>query len=474
MSKTLPDISTHFADWYNDVVYKAELVDLGPVRGTMVIRPYGYAIWDNIKIILDTKIKQNGTENAAFPLFIPLSFFQREAEHVEGFAPELAIVTHAGGKPLDEPLVVRPTSETIIHFMFAKWMKSWRDLPMKINQWANVVRWEMRTRPFLRTTEFHWQEGHTAHETAEQADQEADTMLNEYFDTITNYLAVPAVKGYKSESEKFAGAESTRTIEALMPDGKALQMCTSHVISQNFAKAFDMKFQDRNGNMTYPHLTSWGFTTRVVGAAIMMHGDQKGLVIPPKIAPIQVVIIPIFIKGADIKEILEATTKLKDTLSAEGIRVKLDDDGDRSPGTKFYEYELKGVPLRIEVGPRDVATGSAQITDRLGLKKEAVHFANISTYVKERLTEIQHVLYDRAHERLKAMWFKGAKLSEFSKTLSDAGGFWQTGWCNNKECEKKLKEHQASIRCLLDQKTFAQCFNCDAKSETDILVAKSY
>lgn len=474
MSKILPDISTHFADWYNEVVYKAELVDLGPVRGTMVIRPYGYSIWENIKEILDKKIKENGTQNAAFPLFIPLSFFQKEAEHVEGFAPELAIVTHAGGKELEEPLVVRPTSETIIHFMFAKWIKSWRDLPMKINQWANVVRWEMRTRPFLRTTEFHWQEGHTAHETAEQADQEADAMLHEYYDTITNYLAIPAVKGYKSESEKFAGAESTRTIEALMPDGKALQMCTSHVISQNFAKAFEMKYQDRNGNVAYPHLTSWGATTRYVGAAVMMHGDQKGLILPPKIAPIQVVIIPIFIKGSDIKEILDATTKLKNTLAADGIRVKLDDDEQNSPGTKFYEYELKGVPLRLEVGPRDVSMGSAMATDRLGIKKEAVPFATITTYVKDRLNEIQHALYDRALERLNAMWYKGEKLTEFGKTLSDKGGFWQTGWCGKKECEKKLKEYQATIRCLLDQKTFSTCFNCDAASNTDVLVAKSY
>lgn len=474
MSKTLPDISTHFADWYNDVVYKAELVDLGPVRGTMVIRPYGYAIWENVKQVLDTKIKNNGTQNASFPLFIPMSFLQKEASHVEGFAPELAVVTHAGGKVLEEALVVRPTSETIIHFMFAKWLKSWRDLPLKINQWANVVRWELRTRPFLRTTEFHWQEGHTAHETAEQADQEAETMLNEYYDTIASYLAIPAVRGYKSESEKFAGADSTRTIEAMMPDGKALQMCTSHVISQNFAKAFDMKFQDRNGNMAYPFLTSWGFTTRVIGAAIMAHGDQKGLVIPPRVAPMQVVIIPIFIKNANTQEILQAVRKLKDTLAADGIRVHLDDDDQRSPGTKFYEYELKGVPLRIEVGPRDVATGSGMVSDRLGLKKEPIPFAIMNTYVKDRLTEIQHALFEKANERLHAMWHKGAKLTEFGKTLSDTGGFWQTGWCGSTDCEKKLKEYQATIRCLLGQKTFAECFNCNEKSAKDILVAKSY
>lgn len=474
MSKTLPDISTHFADWYNDVVYKAELVDLGPVRGTMVIRPYGYAIWENIKDALDAKIKKNGTQNAAFPLFIPISFFQKEASHVEGFAPELAVVTHAGGKPLEEALVVRPTSETIIHFMFAKWIKSWRDLPMKINQWANVVRWELRTRPFLRTTEFHWQEGHTAHETAQEADHEADTMLNEYFDMVTNYMAIPAVKGYKSESEKFAGADSTRTIEALMPDGKALQMCTSHVISQNFAKAFEMRYQDRSGAMAYPHLTSWGFTTRVVGATIMMHGDQKGLVIPPKIAPIQVVIIPIFKKDADNAQTLIATKKLAQELTAQGIRIKLDDDEQRSPGTKFYEYELKGIPLRIEVGPRDVATGSAMITDRLGLKKEAVPFVTLATYAQDRLTEMQHILFERAQERLNSMWHKGAKLAEFGKTLTDVGGFWQTGWCGSRDCEKKLKEYQATIRCLRTERTFETCFNCNEKSNEDVLVAKSY
>lgn len=474
MSKTLPNISTHFADWYNDVVYKAELVDLGPVRGTMVIRPYGYALWNNIKLVVNKKIVDQGAQNAAFPLFIPLSFFQKEAEHVKGFAPELAIVTHAGGKELEEPVVVRPTSETVIHSMFAKWIQSWRDLPLKINQWANVVRWELRTRPFLRTTEFFWQEGHTAHETAQEADQMAKNMLDEYYDTITNFLAIPAIKGIKSESEKFAGADTTLTIEALMPDGKALQMCTSHVISQNFAKAFDMKFQDREGKLAYPHLTSWGFTTRSVGAAVMVHGDQKGLVLPPRVAPIQAVIIPIFKKGADTKEIIKAATKVKDELAADGIRVHLDDDEHRTPGTKFYEWELKGVPLRLEIGPRDVAAGHAMVADRLGLKKEPVPFATIVTYIKDRLHEMQHALYEKANDRFKAMMHTGEKLTVFGKELADTGGFWHTGWCGNTECEKQLKEHKATIRCLLESTEFKSCFNCDGKSTSDVLVAKAY
>jgi prolyl-tRNA synthetase len=297
MSTKLPDINQDFAQWYHEIIYQAELVDQSPVRGCMVIHPYGYALWEHIKHQLDTRIKETGHQNAAFPLLIPESFLKKEATHVAGFAPELAVVTIAGGKELEEPLVVRPTSETIIHYMFAQWIKSWRDLPLKINQWANVVRWEMRTRPFLRTTEFFWQEGHTAHETLQEAEQEVLLMLSEYVDLAQNWLAIPVITGQKSAHERFPGAIKTMTFEGIMPDGRALQMGTSHLLSQSFAHAFDMKFQDRQGNLAYPFLTSWGTTTRLVGALVMAHGDQKGLVMPPKVAPIQVVIIPIFKKN---------------------------------------------------------------------------------------------------------------------------------------------------------------------------------
>lgn len=298
-TQKLPDFNTNFSDWYNEVIYQAELADLSPVRGCIVIRPYGYAMWENIKGRLDERIKATGHENASFPLFIPESFLKKEAKHVEGFAPEVAVVTHAGGKELEEPLIVRPTSETMIHFMFAKWLRSWRDLPLKVNQWCNVVRWEMRTRPFLRTTEFFWQEGHTAHETLQEAETEVQTMLNEYVDLAQNWLAIPVFAGQKPESERFPGAEKTFTFEGIMPDGKALQMGTSHLLSQNFAKSFEMQFQDREGALAHPYLTSWGATTRLIGAVVMSHGDEKGLILPPKIAPIQVVIIPIYKTDTD-------------------------------------------------------------------------------------------------------------------------------------------------------------------------------
>lgn len=339
----LPDINLNFSDWYNEVVAKAELAEHGPVRGTMVIRPYGYEIWENIQKILDHKIKEAGVKNASFPLLIPESFLKKEAKHIEGFSPELAVVTHAGGKELDEPLVVRPTSETVIHYMFSKWIKSWRDLPLKINQWANVVRWELRPRPFLRTTEFLWQEGHTAHETKEGAEAEAEAAMDRYVDFVQKYLAIPVIVGDKSQSEKFAGADRTITYEAFMPDGRALQMGTSHILSQTFAEAFEIKFQNREGKEEHPYLTSWGATTRLIGATIMVHGDNKGLVLPPMIAPIQVVIVPILREDSK-KEVLEVAHAIKNSLLMDGVRVYIDDREERTPGNKFYEWELKGVP----------------------------------------------------------------------------------------------------------------------------------
>lgn len=472
MNNKLPNIKENFSEWYQEVVYQAQLADQAPVRGCMVIRPYGYAIWENIQKVLDKKIKDTGHQNAAFPLLIPESFLKKEAEHVAGFSPELAVVTHAGGKELEEPLVVRPTSETIIHYMFAQWLRSWRDLPIKINQWASVVRWEMRPRPFLRTTEFWWQEGHTAHETYEESELEARTMLREYIDLIENYLAIPVVAGMKSDTERFAGAEKTFTMEGLMQDGKALQMGTSHMISQSFAKAFDMKFQDRQGNLAYPHLTSWGVTTRLIGGMIMTHGDQKGLIIPPKIAPIQVVIIPIII-GEDTKElVMQKARDIARELSAQ-FRVHVDDT-EHTPGAKFYTWELKGVPMRVEIGPRDVKNNQVVMVDRLGLGKKSCAIDTLATAVQETLDTVQAQLFARAVETRAKQWHKVAFFEDFAKNLEDQGGFYQTGWCKSAECETKLKTIKATIRCVLPEQTFPTCFSCKRESKGDILAAKAY
>ncbi len=470
----LPDISTNFSDWYNEIIYQAELVDQSPVRGTVIIRPYGYAIWEHIRDYLDQRIKETGHQNAAFPLLIPESFLKREAKHVAGFAPELAVVTHAGGKELEEPLVIRPTSETIIHYMFARWIKSWRDLPLKINQWANVVRWELRSRPFLRTTEFFWQEGHTAHATKEEAHEETLKMLQEYVDLAINILAIPVVTGLKSESEKFPGAENTYTFEGLMPDGKALQMGTSHLLSQSFAHAFDMKYQDQQEKIAYPYLTSWGATTRLVGAVVMMHGDQKGLVLPPKVAPIQAVVIPILKTGADNSAVLQKVEEIRQELKREGIRVIADLDESKTPGAKFYHWEMRGVPVRIEIGPRDLEKGGVMTVDRLGMEKRFIAFNYLPGQIQHILDKVQKELYDRAVKKRDAQWYKGDKLTSFGKDLEEKGGFYQTGWCGNPACEEELKKYKATTRVLLPEKKAKQCFNCDKASEQDVLVARAY
>jgi prolyl-tRNA synthetase len=470
----LPNRETNFADWYQEVIYQAELVDQAPVRGCFVIRPYGYAIWEHIQAELDRRIKATGHANAAFPLFIPESFLKKEAEHVEGFAPELAVVTHAGGKELEEPLVVRPTSETMIHFMFAKWIKSWRDLPVKINQWANVVRWELRPRAFLRTTEFFWQEGHTAHETLEEAEAEVLTMLEQYRQVYEDVLAVPVVVGQKSPGEKFPGADKTYTLEALMPDGRALQCCTSHLISRDFARAFNMTFQDREGQMDYPYLTSWGFTTRSVGALIMTHGDEKGLIMPPKIAPLHVVIVPIIKEGADNEATIVAARTMADQLMQEGLRVFVDEEMNKTPGSKFYHWELKGVPLRIEVGPRDVAVQQAVVVNRLTKEKQAVAFDHMVHHVITTLQEMHKALFERAHTHQQTMWHKEEKIAAFADAIEKQGGFYQTGWCGDAACEGKIKEYKATIRCLVPEGTARICTCCDKPSITDILIAKSY
>lgn len=474
LMKRLPNITTHFQDWYNEIIYDAELVDQSPVRGAVVIRPYGYAIWELIRDDLNARIIQTGHHNAAFPLLIPESFLKREAEHVEGFAPELAVVTYAGGKQLEEPLVIRPTSETMIHYMFARWIKSWRDLPLKINQWANVVRWEMRTRPFLRTTEFFWQEGHTAHITREEAQQEVLMMLDEYVDLARNVLAIPVVTGQKSATEKFPGAEKTYTFEGFMPDGKALQMGTSHLLSQSFAKAFDMKFQNQDNELAYPYLTSWGATTRLIGAVVMVHGDDKGLVLPPWVAPIQVVVIPILKKDADNKEVKNAAETITATLRAAGIRVELDMDESKTPGAKFYQWEMKGVPLRIEIGPRDLEQKIAMVVDRLGIEKAAVSLPSLVKDIPQRLAMLQKTMLERAEQKRDALWFKEAKLAQFGPMLQEKNGFYQTGWCGDASCEAQLKQYQATIRCVFDEHQFEQCFACDKPSVQDVLVAKAY
>lgn len=469
----LPDIKTNFPEWYQEVIWAARLADQAPVRGCIVILPYANTMWENIKKILDGRIKATGHENALFPLFIPESFLKKEAEHVEGFAPELAVVTHAGGKELEEPLVVRPTSETMVHYMFAQWIKSWRDLPLKINQWANVVRWEKRPRAFLRTTEFFWQEGHTAHATEQEAHDEALLMLQEYVNLAQNYLAIPVIQGRKSKHEQFPGAQVTYTFEAFLMDGKALQMGTSHHLSQSFAKSFDMKFQDAQGNIAYPHLTSWGVTTRLIGAVIGCHGDEKGLILPPKIAPIAVVIIPI-LKKETKDAVLQQARRFETALQAIGIAVHVDSDEQQTPGAKFYQWELKGVPLRIEFGARDMEGGVVIVVSRLTGKKETINAADLTHKIPLMLDIIQNELFLRAKQRYQNIWHKVAKLSDFSKNLVENNGIYQTGWCQSQECENTLKEYGATTRCILDAKEFAFCFACDKASINDVIVARAY
>ncbi len=470
----LPNREKNFADWYQEVIYQAEIVDQAPVRGCFVIRPYGYAIWESIQAELDRRIKATGHVNASFPLFIPESFIKKEAEHVKGFAPELAIVTIAGGKELEEPLVVRPTSETMIHYMFAKWIKSWRDLPMKVNQWCNVVRWELRPRAFLRTTEFLWQEGHTAHETLEEAEAEVLLMLEQYRQVYEDFLAVPVVVGKKSPGETFPGADKTFTLEALMPDGKALQCCTSHLISRDFARAFNMTFQNRDGQNDFPYLTSWGFTTRSVGAVIMTHGDDKGLVLPPRVAPLHAVIIPILKEGIDNEATVTAARTIADQLMQEGLRVFIDEDSSKTPGNKFYHWELKGVPLRIEIGPRDVQARQAVVVNRMTSEKQFVSFDVITQEVFAMLRAIQQSLFERARKNRQEQWHMAKTIDEIAKEIEQKGGFYQTGWCGRAECEQKIKEYKATIRCLIENGTASTCAVCGEPSISDILIAKSY
>jgi len=463
MSKGLTKRSENYSQWYNELVVKADLAETSSVRGCMVIKPYGYAIWEKMRDILDKKFKDTGHVNAYFPLFIPKSFFSKEASHVEGFAKECAVVTHyrlknsPDGKGvvvdedarLEEELIVRPTSETIIWNTYRNWIQSYRDLPLLINQWANVVRWEMRTRLFLRTAEFLWQEGHTAHATKEEALEETLKMVNVYSDFAQNYMAVPVIIGAKTESERFAGALETFCIEALMQDGKALQAGTSHFLGQNFAKAFDVKFTGQDGSLDYVWATSWGVSTRLIGALIMAHSDDNGLVLPPKLAPIEVVIVPIY-KGKDQSETVNAKAReIYQQLKAKGIAVKLDDRDNQTPGWKFAEYEMKGVPVRLALGPRDIENGTIEIARRDTLTKESASQEGVVDKVEKLLAEIQDNIYKKAMDFRSTHMHTVDTYDEFKKVIEQKAGFVWAHWDGTKETEERIKnETKATIRCM--------------------------
>jgi len=437
--------SQDFSQWYLDTIQLAELADYGPVRGTIVVRPYGYALWENIQRELDRMFKETGHQNAYFPLFIPMSFLQKEAEHVEGFSPELAVVTHAGGEELEEPLAVRPTSETIIGYMWSKWIRSWRDLPQLLNQWNNVVRWEKRTRPFLRTSEFLWQEGHTAHATREEAEEETARMLGVYLDFVRNYAAIPAIPGKKTEREKFAGAVYTTTLEAMMRDGRALQSATSHFLGQNFARAFDITFQDKDLEEKYVWTTSWGLSWRIIGGIIMTHGDDKGLVLPPKLAPIQVVIVPIY-KAETREKVLGAARELERALLSAGVRVHTDDRDQYTPGFKFNDWEVRGVPLRVELGPRDVEAGTAVIKPRIG-EKETLPLEGLAEEVPRRLEAFQDFLYQRALAFRREHTQVVDDYEAFKKAVEK--GFALAYHCGDEACERAIQEEtKATARVI--------------------------
>ena len=466
----IADIESDFPQWYTDVVLKTKLVDYGPVKGTMVIRPYGYAIWENIQKQLDGRFKKQGVQNAYFPLLIPMSFFTKEAEHVEGFAPEVAVVTVAGGETLAEPLAIRPTSETIIGTMMAKWVQSYRDLPMKVNQWCNVMRWEKTTRPFLRTSEFLWQEGHTAHSSAEEAQEETLAMLNIYKEFMENCLAIPVLTGRKTDKEKFAGAVATYTMEAMMHDGKSLQSGTSHYLGQNFATAFNIEYLGAEGVLQTAYTTSWGVSTRLIGAVIMTHGDARGLVLPPVVAPTQVVIVPIAARKPGVVEACEA---LKAELEAVGVRVVLDNT-DNSPGWKFNEWEMKGVPLRIEMGPRDIEAGKMLFARRDTLEKVEVAREGAAASVKEMLAEIQKNLLvkARAHRDSRIVY-----ADDMAGILAgvEAGNFVKAGWCGCRECEDRVKEQTAATsRVIVEGEEKETCAVCGEKAKSVLIYARAY
>lgn len=470
--------STDFSKWYTEIIRKAEMADYAPMKGMMVIRPYGYAVWENIQMLLDAKIKETGHRNAYFPLFVPESFLEKEASHLEGFAPEVAWVTQGGSDELEERLAVRPTSEAIIGSMFSKWIKSWRDLPLLINQWANIVRWEKVTRPFLRTTEFLWQEGHTVHESRHEAEEETFKILELYRSFSEEELAVPVLAGRKSEKEKFAGAEETYAIEGLMSDGKSLQMGTSHHLGQNFSKVFNIRFEDRDQKLQYAWQTSWGVSTRLVGAVIMCHGDDSGLKIPPRIAPVQAVIVPISL-GNWKTDILPAAEKVTKELETVGIRVELDDREEFTPGWKFSDWEMRGVPLRLEIGPRDVKARQAVSVRRDTGEKIPVPMDRLTETVPGLLEAIQKNLFDRALEFQRNNTHTVTSYGDFKKAVEENRGFIKAGWCGSRDCEDKIKEEtMATIRVILNRETKEsapnKCLYCDNKAEEIAVFARAY
>lgn len=490
MAKELSNREENFSKWYNDLVTKADLAEHSAVRGCMVIKPYGYAIWEKMQAALDKMFKDTGHVNAYFPLFIPKSFFSKEASHVEGFAKECAVVTHYRLKnapdgsivvdedaKLEEELIVRPTSETIIWNTYKGWIQSYRDLPLLINQWANVVRWEMRTRLFLRTAEFLWQEGHTAHATKEEAIAETEKMLDVYADFVENWMAVPVLKGVKTPNERFAGALETYCIEALMQDGKALQAGTSHFLGQNFAKAFDVKFANKEGKQDYVWATSWGVSTRLMGALIMAHSDDKGLVLPPKLAPIQVVIVPIYKSEDDLKKISETSLKIKFALQAKGISVKYDDRDTQRPGWKFAEYEFKGVPLRIAIGSRDLENKTVELARRDTQTKETVPLEGLENKISALLSDIQDSLFHKAYQFKNNNTYKADTYEEFKNILEEKGGFVMAHWDGTTETEQKIKEEtKATIRCipLNNPKDPGKCILTGKPSLQRVAFAKAY
>ena len=473
----LPTRSENYSEWYNQVIQRAEMADYAPVRGCMVVRPYGWALWENIQAALDKRFKDTGHVNAAFPMMIPMSFLEKEKEHVQGFSPELAVVTHGGGQKLEEPLVLRPTSETVIGYMYSKWIKSYRDLPVLINQWANVVRWEMRTRLFLRTLEFYWQEGHTAHATSEEAVEETMRMLRVYADFAINEAAIPVIPGQKTESEKFAGAVDTYSIEAMMGDTKALQSGTSHFLGQNFAKAFDIQYLDTENQQQFCWTTSWGLSTRFVGAIVMTHGDDQGLVLPPRLAPYQIVLIPIYRNDAEQSKVMEAALKVKEQLS--GFRLKFDDRNEVTPGFKFNDWEMRGVPLRIEIGPKDVDNGVITVARRYKPGREGKSTIQMGEHLA---AEVQQVLDDIQAAMLeKATAFRDSNIHDVSsydelKQVVESGWAY-AHWCESRECEAKVKEDtKATTRCIpLDREDIAgTCVVCGKPAKRKIYFAKAY
>jgi prolyl-tRNA synthetase len=480
----IPDLPTEitpqskdFGRWYIDVVRRAELADYSPVKGCMVIRPYGYAIWELMQQGLDRRFKATGHVNAYFPLFIPESLLMKEAEHVEGFAPQVAWVTQGGNEVLEERLVVRPTSETIIGVMYAKWVQSWRDLPILINQWANVVRWEKVTRLFLRTTEFLWQEGHTAHETAEEAQEETMKMLGVYKEFAESELAMPVIDGQKTESEKFAGAERTYSIEALMRDGRALQAGTSHNLGQNFSKSYDIKFQARDKSVQHAYTTSWGVSTRMIGGVIMVHGDDGGLILPPRIAPYQVVIVPIP-RGNWKETVLPKAQAIRDDLVARGVRVMLDDRDSQTPGWKFNEWELRGVPLRLEIGPKDLEKSQVVLARRDTREKSFVPMDGLTAHVEQLLTTIQKALFDRAVAYRDEHTSQTDSYDEFKQIMDGRPGFVIAPWCGSAVCEAEIKtETQATIRnipFMTPPAAGKKCLKCGNDAQAHAWFAKSY